>query len=449
MHLLPTVGKARKPKFELHLKIYDLNNVPLVSGSSFVKWHLAHSMHAEHRGRTNKCPIANHKVDYSFAKHISPIRITIDKNNNLTDCPLELEVVQEFAHTEKIVLGYVKLNLSEYVEESENLIKDVASPGRGRSSSFGVSPTTVDKVLHGEVEDGVIRRYLMQDSKVNSTLKIGILMVQKDGDRNFTAPQLRTAPVFGSIAGFTAGEAVEDEAAGQASVPSISKPRDAAEVQDLYRRTLAASWYRQPSELPADECIEDIFSGGNGWRTKGDSSATPGSEDEEETDSPSSLNTGTIRPRDFKRLNLHNFSSHFHSHHGDNGHSRIHSPFRHQRTHSGSSDKSVSTVTGRSGGTGAAPHSSGHHSHHGSHHNHHSHNRRTPWLARESNGDLRDSSSVGRSRGSSLVSMTPTLGSDDSGGRGAARRAREREIAEHEARDNLVAWRLPGGLTAS
>jgi hypothetical protein len=45
--------------------------------------------------------------------------------------------------------------------------------------------------------------------------------------------------------------------------------------------------------------------------------------------------------------------------------------------------------------------------------------------------------------------MTPTLGSDDSGGRGAARRAREREIAEHEARDNLVAWRLPGGLTAS
>ena len=218
---------------------------------------------------------------------------------------------------------------------------------------------------------------------------------------------------------------------------------------------MAASWYRQPSELPADECIEDIFSGGNGWRTKGDSSVTPDSEDEEEeTDSPSSLNTGTLRPRDFKRLNLHNFSSHFHSHHGETGHSRIHSPFRHQRTHSGSSDKSVSTVTGRSGGVagaGAATthHASAGHHHLHSNHNHHSHSRRTPWLARESNGDLRDGASVGRSRGSSLVSMTPTLGSDDSSGRGAARRAKEREIAEHEARDNLVAWRLPGGLTAS
>lgn len=172
-------------------------------------------MHAEHRGRTNKCPIANHKVDYSFQKHISSIRITIDKNNHLTDCPLELEVVQEFAHTDKITLGHVKLNLSEYVEESENLIKEVVSPGRGRSSSFGVSPTTAAKALGGEVQDGIIRRYLMQESKVNSTLKIGILMVQKDGDRNFSAPLLRTAPVFGGIAGFTAGEQVEDEATGR------------------------------------------------------------------------------------------------------------------------------------------------------------------------------------------------------------------------------------------
>jgi hypothetical protein len=172
-------------------------------------------MHAEHRGRTNKCPIANHKVDYSFTKLISSVRITIDKNNHLTDCPLELEVVQEFGHTEKITLGHVKLNLSEYVEESENLIKDIASPGRGRSGSFGVSPVTAAKALEGDIEDGIIRRYLMQDSKVNSTLKVSILMVQKDGDRNYSAPALRMAPVFGGIAGLTAGEPIEDEAAGR------------------------------------------------------------------------------------------------------------------------------------------------------------------------------------------------------------------------------------------
>jgi hypothetical protein len=34
----------------------------------------------------------------------------------------------------------------------------------------------------------------------------------------------------------------------------------------MYRRSLAASWVAQPDELPADQCIEDIFAGGDGWK---------------------------------------------------------------------------------------------------------------------------------------------------------------------------------------
>jgi len=44
--------------------------------------------------------------------------------------------------------------------------------------------------------------------------------------------------------------------------------RDIGEMQDMYRRTLAASYSSQIHELPADECIEDIFSGGDGWGKK-------------------------------------------------------------------------------------------------------------------------------------------------------------------------------------
>lgn len=33
----------------------------------------------------------------------------------------------------------------------------------------------------------------------------------------------------------------------------------------MYRRNLAAFWVAQPGELPADECIENIFAGGDGW----------------------------------------------------------------------------------------------------------------------------------------------------------------------------------------
>jgi hypothetical protein len=49
-------------------------------------------------------------------------------------------------------------------------------------------------------------------------------------------------------------------------MPSLNtKSREAGELQDMYRRTLAAYWSAQPGELKADECIEDIFAGGDGW----------------------------------------------------------------------------------------------------------------------------------------------------------------------------------------
>lgn len=52
----------------------------------------------------------------------------------------------------------------------------------------------------------------MQESKINSTLKISLLMVQVDGDRSYIAPALRSAPTFGGIAGIVANEQVDDEA---------------------------------------------------------------------------------------------------------------------------------------------------------------------------------------------------------------------------------------------
>ena len=68
-------------------------------------------------------------------------------------------------------------------------------------------------------EEGITRRYLMQESKINSTLKIGIAMKQVDGERNFVAPPLKTAPVFGGIAGIVAGEQVDqDDLGGECSI---------------------------------------------------------------------------------------------------------------------------------------------------------------------------------------------------------------------------------------
>ena len=89
-------------------------------------------------------------------------------------------------------------------------------------------------------------------------------MKQTEGDRNFIAPPLRTAPVFGGIAGIMTAE--QGDIDDGSNVPSMSsKARESGKLQDMYRRTLAASWAAQAGELPADQCIEDIFAGGDGW----------------------------------------------------------------------------------------------------------------------------------------------------------------------------------------
>ena len=65
----------------------------------------------------------------------------------LQDSEIHFEVLQEYspsARAERIVLGNIKLNMAEFVKGSE------------------------------ETEEGVVRRYLMQESKINSTLKVKI-----------------------------------------------------------------------------------------------------------------------------------------------------------------------------------------------------------------------------------------------------------------------------------
>ncbi|KAF2773920.1 hypothetical protein EJ03DRAFT_264101, partial [Teratosphaeria nubilosa] len=275
------VSKSRRVRFQLTLRILDLNNVPLVSGQSYVKWHLPSSTAAEHRGRTPKCAIKDHRVVYDYEKGI-PVRLVIGRDGMLQECSVHFEVIQEYSaggKPERINLGQVKLNLAEYVEASDTPL----------------SPTHEDG-------QGITRRYLMQDSKINSTLKIGILMRYTEGTREYYAPPLRTAPVFGGIAGVIsasentstphiAGEGDKAQAV-QDMLPSLSATsKENGEMQDMYRRTLAAFWASQPGELKADECIEDIFAGGDGWGKEG--RPKPFNHNDQDSSRPGSSGTGT------------------------------------------------------------------------------------------------------------------------------------------------------------
>ncbi|CAD0108833.1 unnamed protein product [Aureobasidium uvarum] len=194
-----TVPKARRPRFDFKLKIFDLNNVPLVSGTCFVKWHLPTSSAAEHRGRTTKCNIKDHKVVFDYDKQ-TPVRLVIGKDQMLQESWIHLEIIQEYSSAgkgERIILGHIKLNLAEYVDTND----------------------------HGhDSEEGVTRRYLMQDSKINSTLKVSLHLKHLEGDRNYYAK-------------------------------SQKQPKKAAPCPPCPTK----------AELRADDCIKDIFAGGDGW----------------------------------------------------------------------------------------------------------------------------------------------------------------------------------------
>lgn len=77
--------------------------------------------------------------------------------------------------------------------------------------------------------------------------------------------------VFGGIAGVVSEQTDGDDHLGP--VPSINtKSRETGDLQDMYRRTLAASWSCRPGELPPDQLVEDIFAGGAGWAPAAQSS---------------------------------------------------------------------------------------------------------------------------------------------------------------------------------
>lgn len=207
-----------------------------------MKWHLPSSSSADHRGKTDRSSINEHRATFEFTKDLS-IKLTIDKNLSLHPCEIHFEILQEYhdgGRGGRVHLGNVTLNLAEYTSANEANMDD-----------------------EPEAENGMItRRYLMQDSKVNATLKIGISMRQVEGDTNFIAPALRSAMMVGGIAGIMNTETGEAD-----DMPSIaSKSRELSEAQDIYRRTLAASWACERGELPPDKLIEDLFAGGDGGK---------------------------------------------------------------------------------------------------------------------------------------------------------------------------------------
>jgi hypothetical protein len=85
--------------------------------------------------------------------------------------------------------------------------------------------------------------------------------------------------VFGGITGLMPSEPGDLNDLRQ--IPSTNTSRETGDSQDMYRRTLAASWTCRAGELPPDQFIEDLFAGGAGWEAAPAGSRSGGDEYDE------------------------------------------------------------------------------------------------------------------------------------------------------------------------
>src|SRR5271156_5615515 len=222
--------KSSRPKLKLSVQIHELSSIPLVTGQVFVKWHVLHSSSGECRGKTERAPIIDHKAGWQDYRRECTFKVSVGRNGMLLERMLIMEVwVEMISGRERIRIGNVAVNLSEYASVKSET-----------------------------------RRYLLQESKMNSTIKVTIAVTHVEGMRDYTTPPLKKAQMFHGITNLLA----ENK-----DLPQISRDFEQynskhvlpSPTQDMYRRTFAAQWRVQAGELAPGDVVEDIFKGGSGW----------------------------------------------------------------------------------------------------------------------------------------------------------------------------------------
>ena len=139
-------AKHRRVQFETQVNIESLTDVPLVHGLLYCKYRLRNALN-EQKGATAAVNVKDHAVHWNSVFTLK-ITMVLDKDNSLMPCMLHLNVKKDMVGGKKSEsIGCVDVDLAEYAQ-----------------SKFST------------------RQYLLQQSKMNSTLKITVQMTQIQGD---------------------------------------------------------------------------------------------------------------------------------------------------------------------------------------------------------------------------------------------------------------------------
>ncbi|CAG8587059.1 12488_t:CDS:2 [Acaulospora morrowiae] len=236
------VPRNRKVEFEVEIIIHELTDVPLVTGLYYVKWKLRNSERPQ--GMTERVIIKDHRVFWNYRLH-NTTQLVIGKDGFLMPCELRLTIKQELSGGREINnIGKLSLNISEYV---------------------GLNATN--------------RKYLLQDSKINSTLKLTVNMKQTFGDVVFKVPALKRTQIFGGLTGIILEqtERQDDERSSLGLRPDFGHhykafSRSTTSLKSAYyaqsthitpitSSLVANSFLQKVGEKSATDVVEEIFMG--------------------------------------------------------------------------------------------------------------------------------------------------------------------------------------------
>ncbi|PVV04959.1 hypothetical protein BB560_000525 [Smittium megazygosporum] len=143
------LSNARNVQFDFNIKFESLDNITLINNLFYLKWNLAGSS-----GSTENLPVSGHSVKLDINLN-SKLKIPHDRAKRLTHCNLSVRVGMIKSNNKKARFGDLVVNLSEYARFNDTS-----------------------------------RRFILQNCKVNATLKISISATQIAGITDFITPAL-------------------------------------------------------------------------------------------------------------------------------------------------------------------------------------------------------------------------------------------------------------------
>lgn len=204
-----------RTKFVVLLEIHELYNIPQSTGKILVKWHVKDSAKPDARGKTNSVAITNHKALFNYTGE-THVRIGLDKTKMLKDSLLVFDVQWDQDSNTKLTVGKAEVNLSEFVNRAREPVS-----------------------------------FLLKDSKINSALKVSIMLTAIKGPSDFRIPTFNAPQINGDIS--YAGNEV-----GKTRLKEY-------DMSSKLHTTFSIRWKTFADELTPVETIEDIFAGGDGF----------------------------------------------------------------------------------------------------------------------------------------------------------------------------------------